>query len=72
LETDLTPLIKGDNKMNEELKKELEKIARRECWSDDEDFNPFEYSGGNYDDAYYGGVNDGIVSLARRLLKEFK
>lgn len=57
--------------MNEKMKALLEKLASRECWSDDDDFNPYDYCGGNYDDAYYGGCEDGEAQLARRLLQEF-
>lgn len=48
----------------------LEK-ANRGCWIEDEDFNPYEFSGGNYDDAYFGGSADGEALLAKQLLKEF-
>ena len=47
----------------------LKKLARRECWADDPDYNPCEYSGGNYDDAYYGGRGDGAAVLARDILR---
>lgn len=57
--------------MNEEMKKMLEAIAARECWSDDEDFSVYDNSGGNYDDAYSGGCEVGEVLLARQLLKLF-
>ena len=57
--------------MNEEMKEFLSKIAARECWDDDGDFNPCDYSGGNFDDAYYGGVSSGKVKLARSLLEMF-
>jgi hypothetical protein len=54
------------------LKERLEKeVAQHECWIDSRDFNPCDFSGGNYDDAYYGGSADGRASLARELLKEF-
>lgn len=52
----------------EELIKELKKLAERECWGDEEDFNPDDFSGGNYDDAYQGGYDDGQSKLASRIL----
>ena len=46
-----------------------EKLAKRHCWSDHPDeFNPMDFSGGNFDDAYFGGVEDGKAELARELL----
>ena len=55
----------------EELKVMLIELSKRDCWSDDDDFNPYEFSGGNYDDAYYGGRDDGEAILAYKILKEF-
>lgn len=57
--------------MNEELKAKLGQLASRKCWSDDSDFIAYDYSGGNLDDAYYGGWEDGKTALARALLAEF-
>lgn len=57
--------------MNEQLRLKLEKLAEREISADNVDFNIFEASGGNYDDAYSIGTNHGEVWLARQLLKEF-
>jgi hypothetical protein len=54
--------------MNEEMITKLKKIAARETWFEDEDFNPMDFSGGNFDDAYYGGLEDGRVDLAREIL----
>ncbi len=55
----------------QKLQQKLEKLAVKVIWSEDEDFNPKECSGGNFDDAYWGGSRDGGVLLARDLLKEF-
>ena len=55
----------------EEMKKFLEELAKIETWADSNDFNPLLFSGGNYDDAYYGGATDGETNLARELLKRF-
>ena len=47
----------------------LKKAARRETWDEDaEDFNPYDRSGGNFDDAYFGGQEDGETHLAREIL----
>ncbi len=56
--------------MPEELIQKLKKIASRKCWSDDEEFIPDDYAGGNIDDAYSGGVDDGRVDMAREILAE--
>ena len=55
----------------EELKKYLQGLAKRQEWSDDEDFDPNDYSGGNFDDAYSGGCADGETSLARNILRRY-
>ena len=57
--------------MKKDLRTYLEEIASRAVWNDAAGFSPFDYSGGNYDDAYYGGCDDGKVLLARELLKKF-
>jgi hypothetical protein len=54
--------------MNEKIKEMLEKLAKRKCWSDTEDFNPMDMSGGNFDDAYFGGHADGQAELAQDIL----
>ena len=48
----------------------LKKAARRETWDEGEDggFNPYDFSGGNFDDAYQGGQDDGETHLAREIL----
>lgn len=58
--------------MNEELKKQLIEIAKQRCPYDDEDFNAYDYCGGNYDDAWSGGVECGQIIFARQLLNEAK
>lgn len=49
----------------------LREISDRERWTDTADFNALEFSGGNYDDAYSAGKDDGKTTLAKELLKEF-
>ena len=53
------------------LRMHLETLAKTEIWSDWDDFNPMEASGGNFDDAYSGGFSAGETSLARHLLKHY-
>lgn len=50
-----------------EVLKKIEKVTEREVRSDDPKFNPMDWSGGNFDDAYAMGVADGKVMLAREL-----
>lgn len=50
----------------------LESIAEKNACGDREDFNAYDYSGGNYDDAYEVGVDDGEIFLARQLLDSFQ
>lgn len=59
----------------EEIKQKLSKLAERKTWSessaqDGEEFmNPQDMSGGNYDDCYAGGQEDGETELAREILE---
>ena len=57
--------------MTPELKAKLTILSAGICWSDDKTSEVDDYAGGNVDDAYNGGANDGRVLLARELLKEF-
>lgn len=59
--------------LSEEFIKKLLKQAEICMWTETKDpwgFNPADFSGGNYDDAYYGGQTDGETSLAREVLEE--
>lgn len=49
----------------------LKALARHECRHQGDDFIPSECFGGNFDDAYWGGTEDGATDLARQLLTEF-
>ena len=53
------------------IKEYLEKIAAQKACQDEDDFNPQDYAGGNYDDAFALGEDDGEIFLARALLKKF-
>lgn len=56
--------------MKPETKKLLEELAKKKAWSDNEDLLVNDYAGGNIDDAYEGGINDGEILLARQILEE--
>jgi hypothetical protein len=57
--------------MKPEFLEELRKTAARQSpMEDDPEFNAYDYCGGNYDDAWYGGVSDGETQLAREVLEE--
>jgi hypothetical protein len=47
---------------------ELCKRAEKNPKGDDADFNPMDYSGGNFDDCYYLGREDGDIDAAREVL----
>ena len=55
--------------MTPEMLEKLKKLAFTEAACDYEDFNPYDVSGGNFDDAYYAGCTDGEILLAREVLK---
>ena len=63
---------KGMTIMNEELKQKLVKIAREECFIDneDEDILVYDISGSNVDDAFDIGEDQGRILLAREILYE--
>ena len=51
----------------------LRKIGDQEVWSDDPKWQGAnDYAGGNIDDAYYGGYDDGRIVLAREILTKLK
>ena len=55
--------------MSEEMLNLLKQIAGRSCYSDDPDLDCVDdYAGGNVDDAFSLGVNNGEVTLARSIL----
>ena len=55
--------------MNDELKKYLKKLASEPCWSENPNFDPGD--GGNHDDTYSSGIDEGYIHLARELLYKF-
>ncbi len=48
----------------------LKKLAKKTAWGDNEDFCAYDYAGGNFDDAYTGGMDTGEIWLAREILDE--
>jgi hypothetical protein len=56
----------------EKLIEKLTLLANRKCWCEDRDFCPCDYSGGNFDDAYWGGHEDGQAQLANEILAALK
>lgn len=56
--------------MNDKMIESLQKMAKRKTWEEVGDFNPYEQSGGNFDDAYSGGYDDGCTDTARMILEE--
>lgn len=56
--------------MNKVMIEKLMKLARSECYYDDdaEDKVIDDYAGGNIDDAFYCGEHAGEVMLARQVL----
>ena len=54
------------------LKEICTKAAERVAWSDDKEFMVGDYAAGNFDDAYFGGCNDGETLLARQVLEAIK
>lgn len=58
--------------LSQAMIEKLKKLAATDCSFDNEDFNAYDYSGGNYDDAYYMGSTDGEISLAREILADME
>lgn len=52
-----------------ELKAFLQKSADKTAWQDDKEFMVDDYAGGNFDDAYNGGVSDGEILMCREILE---
>jgi hypothetical protein len=56
--------------MDELFIERMKKLARRECWNADPQMDAYSFSGGNFDDAYNGGYEDGACDMAREVLKK--
>ncbi len=57
-------------RVSEQLRGKLKKLASRECWCDDTEVIVNDCAGGNIDDAYSGGFEDGQAKLAEELLND--
>lgn len=53
------------------LRAELKELAGRETWTDSDEFSPYDFSGGKFDDAYWGGHEDGKTELAASILERY-
>jgi hypothetical protein len=56
--------------LSHEFISELKKLAKKTVRCEQEDFAADDWFGGNFDDAYNGGIEDGEVMLAQRVLEE--
>jgi hypothetical protein len=56
--------------MNEVYITKLKIIAAKKAYADNPDFDVYDYCGGNVDDAYQLGINDGEIFSARDSLIE--
>ncbi len=56
--------------MNDKIKQRLIKLANLQTKSDEEDFSAYDYSGGNFDDAFSIGMEDGERFLAWEIVNE--
>lgn len=54
--------------MDNEILEYLKSLARKKAHTDREDFMVDDCAGGNVDDAYYAGCDDGEILLAREIL----
>ncbi len=50
------------------LVERIEKEAALKSVTEDDDFNPMDYSGGNFDDAFEMGIEEGCIRFAEELL----
>ncbi len=49
----------------------LQILSKQRAWSDNPSFSAFDHSGGDYDEAYNGGYNDGETILARYIIDKY-
>ena len=55
--------------MNNEVLETIKSLAKEETrYECSEDFVPYDFFGGNMDDAYDAGIEDARIELARELL----
>ncbi len=53
--------------MLDKIKELIAGIPAPENYHEDDDFNPMDSSGGNFDDAYYMGKEEGRSQLAQQI-----
>lgn len=58
------------NTLSQALIDRLIKQAKRVTWAESDDIDVYDFSGGNVDDAYDGGCEDGETNLAQEILTE--
>lgn len=60
--------------LTEEQIENFKKLAKQSTSVEDcgDEWNPYEISGGNYDDAYYAGYKDADIENARFILDLFE
>lgn len=59
--------------LSPEYIEKLKALAKKKTCEDnntEEFFDPSDWFGGNFDDAYSGGVNTGTIDMARQVLTE--
>jgi hypothetical protein len=56
----------------EELETFIKLKSNKKSRSQDEDFNVYDWSGGNIDDAFSLGMDDGEIFFAREILKKIQ
>lgn len=56
--------------LSPELIAKLKKLAKNKIRCENEEFTAIDWFGGNFDDAYNGGLDDGQVMLAQEILEE--
>lgn len=56
--------------ISKQLRGKLKELASRKCWCDDIEIIVNDFAGGNIDDAYSGGFEDGQAKLAEELLND--
>ena len=56
----------------DKIKSKLLKLRNQKTWNSDPEFSVGDYCGGNMDDAYYGGYNDGQADLAWEILTDLE
>ncbi len=59
-------------KISDAMLARLQKLADKQAFDDDHENVVYDYCGGNVDDAYGIGADDGEINLARAVLADIK